>query len=84
MKKKMIERFINEMQDYNHFILADMVTNMINSQWDYCLGMKSLLEEIGMEVLITKDVSSFVTNIYIDGVHYAYYALSENFKLHNV
>lgn len=82
MKRKMIELFISEIASYNRMIENGIATDILKSEYSYIKGQQSMLEEIGLEVLMhMHDELTPVVDVFIDDVKYMYIHKDRFYKL---
>lgn len=80
MKKKMIARFIREVESFNRMVRREMDSEIIKSKYMLCQGMRYMLEEVGIEVVVDMhDCDNEVEKIYINGDKYVKNNLSPSF-----
>lgn len=73
MKKKMIARFITELEVFNKMVETKSDSVLLKSQFNYLKGMQTLLEEVGMEiVLYFHDEVHVVENVWVGDDKYIY------------
>lgn len=71
MRKKMIARYISEVESFNRIVRRNIDSEVAKSQYMLCQGMRYMLEEIGIEVIIDMhSANEEVFKMTINGVTY--------------